>query len=136
MSWFKRPESIWDMGPRFPVLDRQRQSSIPGLYMAGDVTGTPDIKAALNAGAEVARHLLAQDIQCRPLFSASTGEREVKAELWWGEPAPGGAVCSGDLVAEWERQLARVQLQTRLGETGTDIQKTDKFSGGTDRGGH
>jgi len=210
MSWFKRAESIWDMGPRFPVLDRQRQSSIPGLYMAGDVTGTPDIKAALNAGAEVARHLLAQDIQCKPpcdahvlilgggpagvaaalefekaqregrglggqtrvsaplgkkgngresngpgylliekkqlfttlrnfakckpLFYASTGEREVKGDLWWQEGEPGRAVCSGDLVEEWERQLARVQLQTRLGETVTDIQKTDKFRVVTDRG--
>jgi thioredoxin reductase/Pyruvate/2-oxoacid:ferredoxin oxidoreductase delta subunit len=188
MSWLKRAGSVWDMGPRFPVLDANRQSSIPGLYMAGDVTGTPDIKAALNAGAEVARHLLTQDIQCKPpcdahvlilgggpagvaaalefekarkwngqpgylliekkqlfatlhnfarckpLFYASTGERTVKGALWWGEPAPGVPVCSGDLVAEWERQLVAVKLNVRLGETVTDIQKTDKFRVVTDRG--
>jgi len=66
MRWFTRPGSIWDMGPRFPVLDSNRQSSIPGLYLAGDVTGTPDIKAAINAGAEAARHLLAQELICKP----------------------------------------------------------------------
>ena len=61
MSWLTKQGSIWDMGPRFPVLDANRQSSISGLYLAGDVTGTPDIKAAINAGAEVARHILAQE---------------------------------------------------------------------------
>ncbi len=189
MSWFTKPGSIFDMGPRFPVIDRNRQASIPGLYMAGDVTGTPDIKAAINAGAEVARNLLAQEIECRPpcdahviiigggpagvsaalefekddpqkwngqkgylllekkrlfttirnfakckpLFYASTGEREVRGELWWAEPEPGRAVQSCDLVAEWERQLEKVRLNTRLGETVTDIQKTDKFLVVTDK---
>src|SRR5712692_9847464 len=66
MQWFTEPGGIFDMGPRFPVLNADRRSSIPGLYMAGDVTGTPDIKAAINAGAEVARHLLARPIDCRP----------------------------------------------------------------------
>src|SRR6516165_878253 len=66
MSWFAKPGSIFHMGPRFPVLDKNHQSSIPGLYMAGDVTGTPDIKSAINQGAEIARHLLAQEIDCRP----------------------------------------------------------------------
>ena len=47
MKWFSKPGSVWDMGPRFPVLDANRQSSIAGLYLAGDVTGTPDIKAAI-----------------------------------------------------------------------------------------
>ena len=189
MRWFTKPGSIFDMGPRFPLLDKRRQASIPGLYMAGDVTGTPDIKAAINAGAEVARHLLAQEIECRPpcdahviiigggpagvsaalefekdgrekfgghagylllekkklfgtirnfakckpLFYASTGEREVKGELWWAEPEPGGAVGSCDLVAEWERQLQQYQLNALLGETITDIQKTDKFRVVTDK---
>ena len=66
MSWFTKSGSIFDMGPRFPLLDTNRQTSIPGIYMAGDVTGTPDIKAAINTGAEIARHLLEQEIDCRP----------------------------------------------------------------------
>src|SRR3972149_8147555 len=37
--------------------------------------------------------------KCKPLFYASTGEREVKGELWWGEGEPGGAGGSGGLVA-------------------------------------
>lgn len=197
MSWFTKPGSIFDMGPRFPVLDKNRQSSIPGLYLAGDVSGTPDIKAAINAGAEVARYLLRQEIECKPpcdahviiigggpagvsaalefekqgpqkwgghtrpknagqagylllekkklfstihnfakckpLFYASTGERAVRGDLWWAEPEPGGAVRSCDLVEEWEKQLRHYQLQARLGETVTDIQKTDKFRVVTDK---
>lgn len=189
MSWFTRPGSIFDMGPRFPLLDKRRQSSISGLYMAGDVIGTPDIKAAINAGAEVARHLLAQEIVCRPpcdahviiigggpagvsaalefekagpqkwngrkgylllekkrlfttirnfakckpLFYASTGEREVTGNLWWAEPGEGAAVRSCDLVEEWEQQLEACSLAVRLGETVTDIQKTDKFRVVTDK---
>ena len=66
MNWFTQSGSIFDMGPRFPLLDNNRQSSIAGLYLAGDVSGTPDIKAAINAGAEVARHLLQQELQCKP----------------------------------------------------------------------
>ncbi len=189
MSWFTKPGSIFDMGPRFPLLDKRRQSSISGLYMAGDVIGTPDIKAAINAGAEVARHLLAQEIECRPpcdahviiigggpagvsaalefekagpqkwngrkgylllekkrlfttirnfakckpLFYASTGEREVTGNLWWAESGEGAAVRSCDLVEEWEQQLEAYSLAVRLGETVTDIQKTDKFRVVTDK---
>ncbi len=188
MSWFTKPGSVFDMGPRFPVLDENRQSSIPGLYMAGDVTGMPDIKAAINDGAAVARHLLEQGIDCRPpcdahviiigggpagvsaalefekrgrerwgapgylllekgrlfgtirnfagckpLFYPSTGEPEVKGELHFREPRDGDAVPSCDLLTEWERQLEKFPLNVQLGETVTDIQKTDKFRVVTDK---
>ncbi len=189
MSWFTKPGSIFDMGPRFPVLDKNRQSSIPGLYMAGDVTGTPDIKAAINDGAEIARHLLEQQIlckppcdahviiigggpagvsaalefekrgrqrwnghpgylllekrrlfntirgfaKCKPLFYPSTGQRDLTGELWFKEPQPGAAIRSCDLLQEWEKQLHAYQLNARLGETVTDIQKTDKFRVVTDQ---
>ncbi|MEE9236010.1 MAG: NAD(P)-binding domain-containing protein [Candidatus Acidoferrales bacterium] len=198
MKWFGKPGSIWDMGPRFPLLDKNRQSSIPGLYLAGDITGTPDIKAAINAGADMARHLLSQELTCRapgdahililgggpagvsaalefekaltsgakvprwvggdgaaakaathkpylllekkqlfttlhnfakckPLFYASTGDPDVKGDLWWQEPGDGAAVRSCDLVEVWASQLEKYSLNARLGETVTDIQKTDKF---------
>ncbi|MFQ5724549.1 MAG: hypothetical protein ACE5G6_08640, partial [Terriglobia bacterium] len=223
MKWFGKPGSIWDMGPRFPLLDKNRQSSIPGLYLAGDITGTPDIKAAINAGADVARHLLSQDLACRPpcdahililgggpagvsaalefekayrerrgfgrltpgakaaglatgetaglkpgpdrtsaasaappkpylllekkqlfttirnfakckpLFYASTGDPQVKGDLWWQEDGDGGAVRSCDLVEVWASQLEKYSLNARLGETVTDIQKTDKFRVVTDK---
>ncbi|MBI2956546.1 MAG: NAD(P)-binding domain-containing protein, partial [Acidobacteria bacterium] len=234
MRWHSQSGSIWDMGPSFPVLDANRQSSIPGLYLAGDVTGTPDIKAAINTGAEVARHLLRQEIickppcdahviiigggpagvsaalefekalregrwppeagrrhtsgapldklgvsapseavrpptslrkaqsfsddrdvgakaptpphtgylllekkklfatihsfaKCKPLFYASTGAPDVRGGLWWEEIAPGAGIQSCDVLAEWEKQLAGTDLNVRLGEAVTDIQKTDKF---------
>ncbi len=189
MKWFTEAGSIFDMGPRFPVLDKNRQSSIPGLYMAGDVTGTPDIKAAINDGAEVARHLLDQKVDCRPpcdahviiigggpagvsaalelekegarhgrvdpgyfllekrrlfntlrnfakckpLFYPSTGLRDVKGDLWFHEPEPGGGIRSCELLEEWDRQLQACKLRVRLGETVTDIQKTDKFRVVTDQ---
>ncbi len=190
MKWFSKPGSVWDMGPRFPVLDASRQSSIPGLYLAGDVTGTPDIKAAINAGAEVARHILGQDLKCKPpcdahviiigggpagvstalefekrgrekfggqpgylllekkklfatlhgwakskpLFYASTGDREVRGDLWWQEPSALAAVRTGDLLDIWGEQLQKQSLNVRLGETVTDIQKTDKFRVVPDKG--
>lgn len=49
--------SLTDMGERYPRLDRHAQSSIEGLYIIGNVAGTPDIKAALNAGYDVAHHI-------------------------------------------------------------------------------
>ena len=216
MSWFTKPGSVWDMGPRFPVLDSNRQSSIPGLYLAGDVTGTPDIKAAINAGAEVARHILTQDLKCKPpcdahvlilgggpagvgaalefekalaahgsahgrppvgpgggqtrmsaplpswvgeaghkpylllekkklfatlhawakskpLFYASTGDPDVRGDLWWQEPEPSTAIRTGDVLELWDEQLKKHSLNVRLGETVTDIQKTDKFRVVTDQ---
>jgi len=214
MNWFAKPGSIWDMGPRFPVLDSNRQSSIPGLYLAGDVTGTPDIKAAINTGAEVAGHILSQDLKCKPpcdahvlilgggpagvsaalefekalsnarsthgrppvvpsggsrwveqmvategeghkpylllekkrlfatlhawakskpLFYASTGDPDVRGDLWWQEPEPSAAIRTGDVLDLWQEQLAKYSLNFRLGETVTDIQKTDKFRVVTDQ---
>jgi len=188
MSWLDKPGGVFDMGPRFPVLDPRGQSSIPGLYLAGDVTGTPDIKAAINAGAAVARHLLAQKIICKPpcdshviiigggpagvsaaleferaaaeaqqsgreaprashylllerrqpfatlrafakhkpLFFASTGDRQVTGQLWWQELEDGAGVRAGEVVEEWDLQLAGLPLNLRA-ESVTDIQKTDKF---------
>ncbi len=188
MSWFNKPGGIFDMGPRFPVLDKNRQSSIPGLYLAGDVTGTPDVKAAINAGAEVGRHLLGQEIvclppcdahviiigggpagisaalefekkgaerwgrpgylllekgrlfntlrnfaKCKPFFYPSTGDSDVTGDLRFDEPPDKGSVPSCDLVAEWEEQSRRYELNVRLGEMVTDIQKTDKFRVVTDQ---
>jgi thioredoxin reductase len=71
MSWFTKPGGVFDMGPRFPLLDKNRESSIRGLYMAGDVTGTPAIKAAINTGKEVARHLMEREIVCKPPCDAN-----------------------------------------------------------------
>jgi len=50
---FLGPGSLTDFGERFLILDGQRQTSVKGMYAIGDVTGTPDIKAALVAGTEL-----------------------------------------------------------------------------------
>jgi Pyruvate/2-oxoacid:ferredoxin oxidoreductase delta subunit len=54
-----------DMGERYPRLDRTYQSNIKGLYVVGNIAGTPDIKAALNAGYEVAHHLVRLPTTCQ-----------------------------------------------------------------------
>lgn len=56
-SMFVGKGSFTDMGDRYPILDKNRQSSIEGLYVVGDIAGTPDIKAAINSGHELASHL-------------------------------------------------------------------------------
>jgi len=45
--------SITDFGDRYPVLDRRNMSSIAGLYIVGNIAGTPDIRAAINAGHDI-----------------------------------------------------------------------------------
>jgi len=56
-DWLAGKGSIFDMGDRFPVLSRNLESNIEGLFVAGNLTGSPDIKAALNQGYDVARHI-------------------------------------------------------------------------------
>ncbi len=56
-KFFRGNGGFADMGDRYPVLDAHFQSSIAGLYIIGDVAGTPDIKASLNTGYDVAHHI-------------------------------------------------------------------------------
>lgn len=56
-AFFIGKGSVTDMGERYPLLDRHQQSNIPGLYIIGNVAGTPDVKAALNAGYDLAHHI-------------------------------------------------------------------------------
>ncbi len=55
MSWL----SFTDMGERYPRLRPDNQSNIDGLYLAGDVAATPDIRAALNTGRDLGARLAA-----------------------------------------------------------------------------
>lgn len=57
-SVFVGKGSYTDMGNRYPVLDRNSQSNIEGLFVVGDIAGTPDIKAAINSGHDLASHLV------------------------------------------------------------------------------
>ena len=56
-DWLFGEDSVFDMGDRYPVLSRDFESNIEGLFVAGNLTGSPDIKAALNTGYDVARHI-------------------------------------------------------------------------------
>jgi polyferredoxin len=56
-AFFIGKGSVTDMGEQYPQLDRHSQSNIEGLYITGNVAGTADIKAALNAGYDLAHHI-------------------------------------------------------------------------------
>ena len=79
-SVFVGKGSVTDMGDRYPVLDRHGQSNIPGLWVVGDIAGTPDIKAAIHGGAELASHLSA-------LPRASSGSADCEVLIIGGGPA-------------------------------------------------
>jgi thioredoxin reductase/NAD-dependent dihydropyrimidine dehydrogenase PreA subunit len=44
---------------RLPVLGRHYESSLPGLYIVGDLAGAPTIRVAANQGHELMRHIAA-----------------------------------------------------------------------------
>jgi thioredoxin reductase/ferredoxin len=49
-----RPEPSY---PTLPAVSSTGQSSVPGVYLTGEVAGTPLIKLGLNQGVEVVEHL-------------------------------------------------------------------------------
>lgn len=55
--FFRGKDSFFHTGDRYPILKRNNESNIKGLYVIGDISGTPDIKAALNSGYRVAHHI-------------------------------------------------------------------------------
>jgi len=52
--------SSGDMPSRRPVLRKNNESNIPGLYIIGDLAGAPVIKLAMAQGYEVVEHIAAQ----------------------------------------------------------------------------
>jgi CRP-like cAMP-binding protein/thioredoxin reductase/ferredoxin-like protein FixX len=61
-----------------PVLDSGYQSTVPGLYLVGAVTGRDLIKLSLNQGYEAVEHLLGHPVE-------PADEGLLKARLpWWG----------------------------------------------------
>ncbi len=46
---------------RRPLLDKNNQSSVPGLFVVGDLAGAPVIKLAMAQGFEVAEHIASLD---------------------------------------------------------------------------
>jgi NosR/NirI family transcriptional regulator, nitrous oxide reductase regulator len=53
----QRPEPSY---PVLPLVDGGGQSSVPGLYLAGEVAGTPLVKLGLNQGVEVLERVQAE----------------------------------------------------------------------------
>ncbi|MEL7370207.1 MAG: NAD(P)-binding domain-containing protein, partial [Myxococcota bacterium] len=62
-TWLKlvtsrpRPEPSY---PTLPAVDERQESSVPGVYLVGEVAGVPLIKLGLNAGADIIDQLSPQ----------------------------------------------------------------------------
>jgi len=68
----KTPESSY---PPLPALNEHLESSIPGLYFAGDLAGAVLIKTALNQGYDLVEHIATElEQERRQQSSAGTGE--------------------------------------------------------------
>ena len=72
---------------RYPEIDAQYQSSVPGLYIVGDLTGIPLLKLASESGAKVVKHILADKE-----FAAAMGKGEMPDILIVGG-GPAGVAC-------------------------------------------
>ena len=84
---------------RLPRLDARSQSSIPGLYMVGEIAGTPLIKLGLNAGVDVVDRL----------------QKEL-GDSRQGIPEAGGpSGASGDSLTDKTRTANDVDIDGRRG---------------------
>jgi len=109
-AFFRGKGSITDFGDRYPVVDSANQSSIRGLYVVGNVAGTPDIRAALNAGTRVGQAL--GEEQLRP---GTGGADELDVVVIGAGPA--GVACAAELgrlgkrsvVLEKKKALATIR---------------------------
>ena len=81
---------------RYPEIDSDSQSSVPGIYIVGDLTGIPLLKPASESGAKVARHFLAdKDFASRCLGEGNRdrGEGRIRDVLIVGG-GPAGIACA------------------------------------------
>jgi len=102
--------SITDFGDRYPVLDKSGMSSVPGLYVTGNIAGTPDIRAALNAGSDVGRRLEQE-------LATARGEPDADYDVVVVGAGPAGVACGAVLrraglrflILERTRPLAAIR---------------------------
>src|SRR5688500_3719198 len=65
LNWLQKGNPTGEVEP-YPEIDADGQSSVPGLYIVGDLTGVPLLKLASESGARVVAALLADpDFQAR-----------------------------------------------------------------------
>jgi len=58
--WLEGIFETGNMPTRRPLVDAHHESSVPGLYVVGDLTGAPVIKYAMAQGYEVIEHIAQQ----------------------------------------------------------------------------
>jgi len=79
----------WPAGlvERLPVLGREGRTNVPGVWIAGDLSGVPLLKFALDSGVRTVR-AIARELEA--------GSRAARA----GQPAPGAPPSDDDRVRE------------------------------------
>ena len=70
-----------DMPSARPALDDTGQSSVPGLYVAGDLAGAPVVKLAMEQGLAVARHIVSQNASNVVVIGAGAAGLNAALEL-------------------------------------------------------
>ncbi|MDB5104146.1 MAG: Thioredoxin reductase [Fibrobacteres bacterium] len=58
LRWLQKGNPVGEV-ERYPEIDSKYQSSIPGVYIVGDLTGIPLLKLASESGAKVVKHIMA-----------------------------------------------------------------------------
>lgn len=122
-SIFVGKGSYTDMGDRYPVLDRNHQSNIKGMYVVGDISGTPDIKAAINSGFDLATHLAS-------LSRPAVGPADCEVLIIGGGPA--GVTIAIELQKRGIPYLhpgaqAAVQLDCNIGQLPQIVPRRDRI---------
>jgi len=87
---------------RLPQLDAKAQSNVRGLYMIGEIAGTPLIKLGLNAGVELIDQLAADlpkdDAPSHPGADQSEPRAQASGSSGGGMPKPQGAGMALDVL--------------------------------------
>lgn len=74
---------------RYPEIDSQYRSSLKGVYIVGDLTGTPLLKLASESGAKVVRHIMADKD-----FAAGRGTGGAVRDVLIIGGGPAGVACA------------------------------------------
>jgi thioredoxin reductase len=80
LAWMAGCEFAWvpALGGHIPIHDENMETTVPGLYAAGDITGSEEASTAMEEG-RLAGTAAAESLGLMPHFTAE----RLKAEVWY-----------------------------------------------------